>query len=203
MLGGIDVSGNQGGIDFGQAASSGQVKWVYAKASEGITYNDDHFRLYHDACKANGIPFGPYHFLRFNDIDTPQKQAQHFLQVINGYEGQLLPMVDIEVTDGKSAEVLAGIIAGFLGEVEKTLNKKKVLLYTYYSFWGGPMGGSAAFADHPLWIAEYNSDATPTLPEGFTDWTIWQWSSSGNIPGIGTSVDLDRLNGDDLAAITR
>jgi lysozyme len=203
MLNGIDVSGNQGGIDFAKAATTDQVKWVYAKATEGVTFDDDHFALYHDACKKNGIPFGAYHFLRFNAVDDPIAQAQHFLNVINGREGQLIPMVDVEVADGQSKDAITTTIAGFMGEVERTLGGKRVLLYTYYSFWQSVMGGSSAFADHPLWIAEYNSAVAPSLPGGFPDWVVWQWSSSGNVPGIGTSVDLDRLNGDDLSAMTR
>jgi GH25 family lysozyme M1 (1,4-beta-N-acetylmuramidase) len=203
MVDGIDVSGNQGGIDFAKVAATGQANWVYAKATEGVTFDDDHFALYHDACKANNIPFGAYHFLRFNPVDDPVAQAQHFLKAINGRQGQLIPMVDVEVIDNQPTTLITATIASFMAEVEKTLGGKLMLLYTYYSYWNSVMKGSTAFTGHPLWIAEYNSDVDPTLPGGFKDWAIWQFSSSGNVAGIGTSVDLDKVKGNDLTAISR
>jgi lysozyme len=203
MPNGIDVSANNGGIDFVRAKASGQVDWVHAKASEGVTITDDHFALYHDACKNAGIPFGAYHFLHFNAIDDPKSQAGNFLAAIDGREGELLPMVDVEVTDNQTIATITEILGGFLAEVEKTLGGKRMLLYTFYSFWKNTMVSTDAFSGHPLWIAEYNSDNAPTLPGGFPSWTVWQWSSSGSVNGVGTSVDLDRLNGDSLALISR
>jgi lysozyme len=203
MLSGIDVSGNQGGVDFAALAASGGANYVYAKATEGVTFVDDHFALYHDACKKNNIPVGAYHFLRFNTIDNPIAQAKHFLQTIAGREGELLPMVDVEVTDGQPIATLTQTLDAFMSEVEQTLGGKRMLLYTFYSYWNSAMQGSNSFSGHPLWIAEYNSSAAPSLPGGFNDWVVWQWSSSGTVPGIGTSVDMDRLKTDQLSLISR
>ena len=65
------------------------------------------------------------------------------------------------------------------------------------------MGGTDAFSGHPFWVAEYNNDDAPTLPNGMTQWVLWQYSSSGTIPGIAGRVDLDKLNGLDLGVISR
>lgn len=199
MKTGIDVSSYQGEIDFGQVAR--EVAFVFAKASEGVSFVDDRFAANHDGAKGAGIAFGAYHFLRFN-VD-PHEQAAHFLSTIDGRAGTLLPMVDVEVTDGADAKTLLTSIDAFMADVEKTLGGKRMLLYTYYGFWEESMAGSSAFSGHPLWIAEYNSDAEPSLPAGFDRWVIWQYSSKGAVKGIEGDVDMDRLNGDDLSVISR
>ncbi len=199
MIRGIDISSYQGDIDFAAVKASG-VGFVYAKATQGIGYIDDHYATYHDACKAYGIPFGAYHFL--STQTDPAEQAKHFLTTIAGREGELLPMIDVELAVGTPATMVARI-AAFMAAVEGTLHGKKMLLYTYLSFWNTAMNGASDFSGHPLWVAEYNGDPAPTLPAGFRSWTIWQHASIGRVPGIKGDVDLDRLNGDDLSVISR
>jgi lysozyme len=209
MLSGIDISTDQGDIDWSALKASGQVDFVFAKATEGITYSDDRFAQYHDGAKAHGIPFGAYHFIRFND--DPTAMAQHFLSTIEGRHGDLVPMVDVEETDGNSLERMKSVLAAFNIEVEKTLNGKKVLLYTYYSFWNQDkddngrqigMAGVDDFSGHPLWIAAYNNDSNPPVPNGFKSALMWQHSSTGSVSGISGNVDLDRLYGD-ITSISR
>ena len=194
MIEGFDISVDQGAIDF-QAANAG---FVFAKATEGITYADANYRTYHDAAKAAGTPFGAYHFLRF--ADDPVDQAEHFLETINGYEGTLLPFVDVEaggqdhVTD---LRLLIGTLSIFLQRVERSLGGKRCIIYADYGDWNGFMQGTDAFAGHPLFVAEYNSDVTPTLPNGWKNWVLWQHSDGSGLalpPGFTANVDRDRLN---------
>jgi lysozyme len=202
-LHGIDISCYQGKVDFDKARSSGKVDFVYAKASEGLEYVDECFRRYHDGAKASEIPFGAYHFYHFGH--DPLAQAEHFLKTIDGYGGHLLPMVDVEdgslchgftqVQGIKDLGVFAAHIKGVVG--------KNPVLYTGWSFWQDHMKGSTALGHCPLWVAEYNSLATPALPAGFSSWALWQYSSEGRIPGINGDVDCDQLNGTDLKIITR
>jgi lysozyme len=198
---GIDVSDYQPGIDFAALKAGGRCGFVYSKASEGVAGTQDTFRSNHDACKAAGIPFGPYHF--FRPYADAAEQAAHFLSTINGYEGQLLPMVDVEVTDGFSAAAIIAALATFNAAVEKTLGGKHIVIYTGLAFWNDEMGGTSDFSGHPLWVAEYNDDEEPTLPSGFTDWVLWQFSDDGTFAGVPGGVDTDRLNGSDLGAISR
>jgi lysozyme len=210
-LQGIDISEDQGTVDFAKVKASG-IDFVSAKASEGLTLLDGKFKEYHTQAKAADLPFGAYHFFHFND--NPVTQAKFFLQTIDGFEGQLLPMVDVEEMPGTALELreCENLLGVFLDIVDDTLHGKRSLLYTFLSFWNQDvnargvrvgMNGSDAFAGHPLWIAEYNSDAAPELPRGFQDWAIWQHTSSSYVPGIAPHVDIDMLNGDDLGLISR
>lgn len=199
-LRGVDVSDWQPNIDWTQVAAAG-IHFAYAKATEGVDGTQDTFIANHDGCKAAGIPFGAYHFFR-PYLDGAQ-QAEHFLSTIDGYQGQLLPMVDVEVTDSLPADAIARQLSAFLTTLEKTLDGKRAIIYASYGFWNSSMGGSDAFSGHPFWIAEYNSDANPTLPNGFRKWVLWQYADDGNIAGIPGNVDRDLLNGNNLGVIMR
>jgi lysozyme len=202
MLKGIDISTYQGAIDFAAVKAAG-VAFVYAKATHGLRENDDRFARYHDDARTKGLAFGAYHFLQLNEDGAAQ--ADHFLAATQGRLGTLLPMVDVE--DGGRGGVtdlatLINCIAGFNARIEEKLGCR-VIVYSDLGDWNGFMRGTDAFSGHPFWVAEYNSDAAPTLPGGFKSWVLWQYSSKGSVAGIAGDVDLDRLNGDDLALIAQ
>jgi lysozyme len=192
MLQGVDVSYAQGTIDWQKVAGS-DVKFAYAKATEGQSLVDDQFEANVRALSRTPIRHGAYHFLRFN-ID-PVVQARHFLATANPSAGDLVPMVDVEVNNGVPISTCISNLSAFLKVVELQI-KRFMMIYTSYGFWNDTMAGSDAFSGHPLWIAEYNNDPVPTLPSAWTKWIIWQHSDAGNIPGIAGNVDLNRLNGD-------
>ncbi len=192
---GVDVSLDQGQIDFCALRGAG-VQFVFAKATEGLTYADGFFRTNHNAAKVAGIPFGAYHFVRFND--DPTAQANHFLSVINGYGGALLPMIDVETSDiPMTLDDRIAALATLCNTVQAAIGKRPII-YSSYGFWEGTMGGTDAFAGHPFWIAQYPNTyvpgSSPVLPPGFSDWVIWQYSSAGQLAGIDPEVDLDILN---------
>jgi lysozyme len=207
MLNGIDISVDQGAIDFQAVKGSGAISWVHAKATEGITYADTAFRGYHDQAKGAGLPFGAYHFFRGND--DGDAQAQNFLAAIDGYSGQCLPMVDCEEggLGGVDATTYLARLGAFLHAVDATLNGKRTLIYFGYSFWVNTLSGYSGFSGHPAWPAAYNDDATLDMSgTGWSSWTVWQFSDGIRkppIPGISASVDRDRLDGDLLAPILR
>jgi lysozyme len=199
---GVDISDFQEGVNFKEVKADG-IHFVYSKATEGTNYTADSFAIDHDRCKANGISFGAYHFLHFGQ--DPVAQAEHFLAATNGRLGNLLPMVDVEgggqdgVTD---LPTLVNTLSAFNAHVEKTVGKK-IIIYSDYGDWNGFMQGTSAFSGHKFWIAEFNSDASPSLPSGVTTWVVWQKSSSATFPGIHGKVDLDVLNGSNLSIIER
>ena len=198
MLHGIDVSYAQGAIDWGAAKTDPKCQFGFARATGGLTIADDRFRANHDGCKAHGIPFGAYHF--FYAKDSGNAQAQHFLNFISGYEGALLPMVDVEQESlagfgGAAADFIRELVA-FDSAVRATLHGGKLpLIYFGYAFWSDYLGGYDGFAGHPAWPAAYNkASALDMRGTGWRTWTIWQWSDSGRVAGIDANVDLDRCS---------
>ncbi len=197
MLQGFDFSIDQGSIDWPTVANSRKAVFAIGKATEGLDYTDANFRANHDAAKAAGFPVGAYHFFHFGDDGLAQ--AEHFLNVIDGYEGALLPMVDVEEGGADGETDVAGMLRNlraFVERVDATLGGKRMLIYFEYAFWVYQLGGYSGFSGHPALPAAYNSD--PTLDMSGTGWanfTIWQNRDNLVVPGIAAPVDGDLLNG--------
>jgi lysozyme len=68
------------------------------------------------------------------------------------------------------------------------------LIYTSPDFWRDAVGG-ADFSSLPLWVAHYTTEC-PRVPAPWVEWTFWQHSETGQVPGIQGPVDLDVMRGE-------
>jgi lysozyme len=188
---GLDVSHFQGTVDWHQVVQAGYA-FAFIKATEGITYVDPLFAANWSGAKAAGLLRGAYHF--FEADDDPQQQAENFLKTVTLAPGDLPPVLDVESSSTSSQVSTATVIervAGWLQAVEQATGRTP-MLYTDSSYWNSLATGQ--FSGYPLWIAEYGV-ASPTLPKGWTSWEFWQFTQSGEVPGIATTVDLNLFQG--------
>lgn len=58
---GIDISDNNGNIDFAKVKVSG-IECVYIKATEGTTYQNQYLDEYYKKAIDQGLKIGFYHF---------------------------------------------------------------------------------------------------------------------------------------------
>jgi lysozyme len=197
---GIDVSRFQGNINWAQVKGHG-VKYAWIQVSRFLDDIDAEFEDNWAGAKANGILRGAYQ--RFHPGESVSGQAQIMLDKIGTLEpNDLPPMLDVEDADGLSKSQVAAAVQEWMDIVEPAVGVKP-FIYTGYYFWKDSVG-SAAFADHPLWIANYSATC-PLIPDAWSRWTIHQYSSTNHIPGItANSVDENRFNGtmEDLMAFT-
>jgi|HubBroStandDraft_5_1064220.scaffolds.fasta_scaffold18709_5 lysozyme len=191
MYYGVDVSDWQGPINWNVVKQNTHppISFAYGKATDGASFLQDTFAHNHDQCGEIGLPFGAYHFFRFED--DPAEQAANFCNATlgAGRGGVLLPMVDVEIGNGSS-----GILASYLGIVQQSFKVPFVLIYTDSNWWDTSELGNG-FSGHPLWIANFiGNDPTgePAMPEtgGWKQWSIWQYDNQGTVAGIG-NTDLD------------
>ena len=187
-LPGIDVSHWQGTIDWEAVAADG-VEFAFVKATEGGDYTDPRFAENWAGARRAGVVRGAYHFFRPQTDATAQ--AAHFLRTVQLAPGDLPPVLDVEVTDGRSAAAIADGVRTWLQEVERATGRRPII-YTRASFWTGQMDGG--FGAYPLWVAHYGVSA-PNIPAGWSGWTFWQHSDAGRVDGISGAVDLDWFNG--------
>ncbi len=188
---GIDISDFQTVGSFHAVEGAG-YGFVVAKATQGTGNVQATFHDYATRVRSTSMVFGAYHFLSWQS--DPAAQAQHFLAVYKPQNGDLPPMLDCEAfTVGQATAT--SMIAKFLEVVEPQLGGAKMLLYTNFAAIKEQAFTTDDFKGHPLWIAEYNSDAQPTIPQTWDTATIWQFSSSAAVPGIPGSVDADRFMG--------
>lgn len=187
---GIDVSAFQPAIAWSVLAQDTVLSFCYAKATEGIEYVSPLFAKQHDGAKSIGLATGAYHFFRFSQ--DPMQQADAFLRVIDGRDGTLVPMVDVEVDDGvRDLQKKIDTLAAFVARVDAAVGKR-TLIYTDPGFWNSSMAGTDAFAGHPLWVATFSG--TPgdlTLPGGWASWVCHQYTDDMHVPGIPNAVDGD------------
>jgi len=180
---GIDVSHDQGNIDWSQVAKA-DIDFVYLKATDGITYTDPRFHSYMSDLLDKELLYGTYHF--FEAEDDPEKQADNFLKQISSYPLRLSPMVDVEVTKDQDPQEIKTRLQSFLNKVHTATGCKPVI-YSYSSFWQHNIG--TEFNQYVFWLADYAKKINP--PKGVDNLTIWQYSDKGRIEGISGPVDLD------------
>lgn len=189
---GIDISHHQGVINWSKVAAE-NVVFAFTKATENVGFKDSFFDANWAAMKSNNILRGAYHF--FRPKADAAKQAANFLNAVGRLEpGDLPPVIDVEVNDGKGAAAIIAGVRTWVNAVEQALGRTPIV-YTSASFWNANLGGTDKFAECPLWVAHYTSKPAPNIPKGFTAYTIWQFTEQGKVNGVNGNCDLNRFNG--------
>lgn len=184
---GIDVSHYQGTINWPQIAAQ-DIQFAYIKATEGEWLQDSMFCRNWKASKAAGIRRGAYHFYR-PSVDV-RKQIANFVELVELEQGDLPPVLDIEVLDGITTEELIPNLKYWLNIMEVEYGMRPVL-YTNVKFYNKHLAGQ--FDEYPTWIARYNDEA-PQLASRNT-WQFWQYGSRGRLDGIQGDVDFNVFDG--------
>ncbi len=199
---GVDVSYWDAGIDWPKVRAAGQ-RFVFAKATEGISYKDPTFDDNWFGARSAGFLRGTYHFFRCN-VDA-KKQADYFINYVRSVndDGELPPVLDLETNDGMGKDKIVPAVKIWLDRVEASLGKKPIIYsgkYFLQDYFTLPGGGPPSWSkDYPLWLAQYPNQyvegSKPYLPNGWFNWTFWQYSDKGAVNGINASVDMNVFNG--------
>ena len=203
---GVDVSSNNGVINW-EAAREYQIQFAYARASEGITLQDEKFSENRSGMQEAGITWGAYHF--FYAGDPAEKQFDNFVGVVGDDAGDLPPMLDREVagldTDTDiSVEDYQTEALSLLQLMEEKYGKRPII-YTSSNFGNQSYLDNDEFAEYTLWVADYpggmNSyppSGEPIVPSPWKDkgWAIWQFSDEGSFPNMSSGpYDMDYFKG--------
>lgn len=187
VLKGIDVSNWQAGFNI----SAAQPGFVIAKATEGTTYVDRYCDGFIHDCIKHNIPFGFYHFARFNDAAA---EAKFFYENTRGYIGKGIPVLDFEVANSnewletwcKTYHDLAGVYPWVYMNADYINNRG------YGTNWVKSNCG--------LWLAGYPKAYTsypgPNCPYRHAGWTLAAWQFTSSLAMGGMSIDGDYFYGD-------
>jgi GH25 family lysozyme M1 (1,4-beta-N-acetylmuramidase) len=193
-------------IDWPQVAASG-IAFAYVKASEGTTYVDPMYATNRAGAERAGVLVGAFHYAQPDTSDgEAAAEADQFVQTAAFRSGELLPMLDLEETNGLSPPELQAWVGSFLDRVYRRTGLRAGI-YVSPSFWTTYLNDTGSFAQNGypvLWIAHWTSAASPRVPAsnwGGQGWTIWQYDHRATIPGIRTPADVDQLAGPDLARL--
>lgn len=198
---GIDVSHNNGTIDWEKVQSADPANsFAFIKATEGVGYTDPMCLANADAvAQKTKMRFGYYHFASLNNSSNVSKdatdEANWFVQTMQSMpEASVVPVLDIERNDaGLTPAQVQEWISAFLSQMD-VLGYPNVILYSYVSFLNDNLPPDHPFGSLPLWIAHYTSNASPSIPHGWTNYTIWQYSGSGSVSGVSTQCDMNKAD---------
>lgn len=174
-------------------ANWSQVKqncgFLISKATQGTGFIDSSLDSFIKGCEANGIPYWLYTFL---DKGNEKAQAQYMVKVCAPKVGKYFRGYVIDVERGNTA---AGVKAAL--DYLKSLGGKCILytMYAQYSTYKGVIDGRGS--NCAWWEARYGQNTGAYNP-AFTCHVgvdLHQYTSKGICPGIGNTVDLNRITG--------
>ncbi|MFB5588454.1 GH25 family lysozyme [Bacillus cereus] len=174
----VDISKWNGNINWPVAKQ--YLDFVIARVQDGSNYVDPLYKGYVQAMKQHGISFGNYAFCRFVSIADAKKEAQDFWN--RGDKSATVWVADVEV---KTMDDMRAGTQAFIDELRR-LGAKKVGLYVGHHMYA-PFGMANVKSDF-VWIPRYGGNK----PAYSCD--IWQYTETGNVPGIG-KCDLNSLIG--------
>lgn len=195
---GIDVSSHQGLIDWAQVAGAG-VDFAMIRAGYRGYYNptlnqDVYFEYNMENALANGLEVGVYFFSQAVTVEEAREEAYQLLEWIEDYDITYPVVFDWESVDDEysrtrdtDGETVTECALAFCQIIEEA----GYLPMTYGSPTKIYAGGIdlTQLQDYPFWLAHYTTDWVPTSFR--YHYHMWQYSSSGSVPGIEGRVDLD------------
>lgn len=190
MIDGVDVSSHQppSRVPWLELNALG-VEFMYARAGYGIG-SDDTFVEHVARSRAGRIVLnGAYWAMR--PARAVVAQVDLLCSAMDRAGGDLFPVLDLEIRDGRQASDVAAMALEFCERVEARRGIR-CALYTYPSFITGPTAGlHPSFGARPLILARYSrSHLEPHVPPPWEDWTIWQDDGTGGRVAP-NGIDLD------------
>lgn len=184
---GIDVSAHNGDIDFEKVADSG-IRFAWIKASEGETVRDKRFMENYTGAVAGGLRSGAYHFFRFDCEGI--SQAQNLCNALDNIKPQMGVAIDVEL-EGNPDGIDDETVIRHLHDMIDYLNLKGLPVTLYTNKEGYSRFLAREFEDLPLWICSF----TDYEPMGEMNWSFWQYTHSGSVPGVPGNCDMNVFYG--------
>lgn len=183
----IDISfyQNPDAIDYDLIAAN--VSGVILRAAYGIWKDTAFDRHYQELAQIRGVPVGAYHYI-IGSVGI-QEQADAFNLAVGLKDMRLGCWIDVE-------DRRAGTRIYRQQVLDYAALQPDMGVYTSKFAWAEIMGG-AYLTDRKLWVAHYTSNPYPLLPQGWDSWWLWQFTSTGRLPGYTGNLDCNRFNGDD------
>ncbi len=179
---GIDVSHYQGAINWTAVAQSG-ISFAFVRVGTSKTIDTQYINNLQGAAAA-GLRVGVYWYSYAMSAEQAANEAYLLLQLIAPYQVSFPVVIDIEaqcqkaLTMAQQQEIVntfGSIVydAGYMPMVYASRN------------WYVQRLGDVSWQK---WVAQYSD--TNTMPYSYG---VWQYTSSGSVPGINGRVDMDYL----------
>lgn len=198
---GIDVSDNQGVIDWGEVKQAG-CEFAILRSVRHSGKPDNLFSKNLEECRKYDIPVAVYKYTYAKTAEEARNEAEQVVNLLKTNNLVCKVFWDVEDRDYLYAlgrEKLTEVIKAAQTVIENAglMFCLYVGLYVYKEKWFDFSRFSC-----PLWVARYPSSGTKTLsdtpaekykPDLGRNIYGWQYSSEGKVDGISTKVDLNIL----------
>lgn len=188
---GIDVSGNNGTIDWNKVKKD-DIKFAILRCGYGMdmmSQDDSQYEKNISECERLKIPYGIYIFSYANTVEKAKSEAQHTLRLVKGYKKPVLGIwYDIEDNKTSGAvgkTTLTNIINTYCNIIKNA--GYDVGIYANKNWLDNKIEKQIK-NNYQIWVAQYNNKCTY---EG--KYVIWQYSSKGKVNGIKGNVDMNYL----------
>jgi lysozyme len=186
----IDISHWEDFPDFEEVRASGVLGMIH-KATEGTTYVDPNRVKNCSNAITAGLEIATYFWLKPGD---GRAQAQFYLSIVRPVHGERV-VIDYE-EEGCTLDTLHDAVQALLDFG----NDLKITIYSGHLIKQELDGAHDEFLaeNTDLWLAQYSDAAdlaweTATWPR----WALWQYSETGDIPGVDSEVDVNNYFGSD------
>ncbi len=187
---GLDVSEFQGEVDWERVKAAG-YKFAMLRAGYGYNTIDKQFRRNASECNRIGLPVGVYWFCYAFSPEKAVQEADGCIDIISEYRLDYPVCYDIEQASADYIEkqgvsftpaLAKNVVKSFCDRIEA--KGYYAMFYTNRNFLDTYLGTELS-KRYAYWYARYADRFDGT------DCGIWQYTSTGSVPGITGNVDLD------------
>jgi len=195
----LDVSRWQGSIDWDAVKRSGKIDGVMLRVlgnKNGKPYLDPYFARNYAECARLGIPVGGYYYTCAVTQRQTGEELAALKTALRGKTFQLPLAIDVE--DPRLRSLAPAKLSALVARAADQLEAWGLyaMVYTYTNFADTALAAQP-LAPYDLWLADYRGKR-PARRHG-----MWQYTSSGKIPGVSGPVDLSVAYKDYAAIIQR
>lgn len=195
----LDVSKWQGSINWDKVKASGKIDGVMLRvlgSKGGKPYLAPYFARNYAECARLGLPVGGYYYTCAVTQRQTEEELAALKTALRGKTFQLPLAIDVE--DPRLRSLAPAKLSALVAEAVAQLEAWGLyaMVYTYTNFADTALD-MAALAAYDLWIADYRGKR-PARRHG-----MWQYTSSGKIPGVSGPVDLSHAYKDYAGIIQR
>lgn len=189
---GIDVSEHQEEIDWNAVKEAGvefvMIRVGYRGYESGVLMADECAQVHYEGARAAGLQVGAYFFSQAVSAQEAEQEAVFTLEQIQSWQVDMPVVFDWEYIAGDArtgeidAESLTHITAVFCQKVEEAGYEP---MFYFNQNQGDHLLNLSELVDYDFWLAMYGSMTYPYKVK------MWQYTSSGTVPGIPGNVDLN------------
>lgn len=193
---GVDLSYHNENINWSTLKESGcefvMLRCGYRGYTEGGLVEDEKFEDYFNAAKAAGLNVGVYFFTQSTTVEEAIEEADFVLELLDGRQLEYPIALDTEYVNDSKARTNVAEISDELRSEMCIAFCERIREFGYYPIiyasenWMRRDMNLKMLKDYEFWAAQYRDEN-----DFLYDFTMWQYTEEGEIPGIKGHVDLD------------